>query len=205
MVTTPNGTAEGAIAFLDYLSEKGIVPANTARARRAALKAVLSIDEGWEAMDVRSLDLDEQFKRFANLKGTNYTQRSLGEYKIRFVNAIEWYKQYLADPITFKVTLTTRRRPIKNAALQKPNGKDVPADEPASSTDKAPGPIETPVVPVETVVPNQPNQGLITYPFPLRNGALARIQLPLHISSDDAERLYAFLKTLVIEKEDKRG
>ena len=40
---------------------------------------------------------------------------------------------------------------------------------------------------------------LIDYPFPLRSGAVAHLRLPLKLEKADADRLGAFLRTLVFE------
>ena len=37
----------------------------------------------------------------------------------------------------------------------------------------------------------------MTYPFPLRSGQLAFVQLPLRMEKEDAKRLAAFVRTLV--------
>jgi len=43
------------------------------------------------------------------------------------------------------------------------------------------------------------SDGLISYPFPLQSGAIANLRLPVRLDRADAERLVAFIQTLVIE------
>lgn len=40
---------------------------------------------------------------------------------------------------------------------------------------------------------------IISYPFPLSTGEIAELILPERISAEDAERLVAFIQTLVVE------
>ena len=41
--------------------------------------------------------------------------------------------------------------------------------------------------------------GLITYPFPIRSGIQGKITLPEDLTSREADRINAFIKTLAVE------
>jgi hypothetical protein len=40
----------------------------------------------------------------------------------------------------------------------------------------------------------------VAYPFPLRSGEIARLHLPPRLDADDAERLTAFIRALVVQE-----
>ena len=43
------------------------------------------------------------------------------------------------------------------------------------------------------------------YPFPLADGRIAMLRLPINLSQDEAERLAAFVAALVIEESVESG
>ena len=63
----------GFFAFLDWMSEKGLMAKNTVVARKAAANKVLGTLSNEEAQDVTVLDLDTVMRRFTNLEGKGYT------------------------------------------------------------------------------------------------------------------------------------
>jgi len=191
----PNlGSAGGLISFLSWLKEKGLMPGRTADAWRSAAQAVLSVDgPGWEDLDLKDLDLQAQFQRFSNMRGTKYTPASLRTYGQRFRDAVEMYFQYLANPTGFRprVSAVAVRAPGTGQRRSQSRSADGPTADPTAST-----------------TPSQPSGSgagapkLLTYPFPLAGGQLAYLQLPVHVSLADVERLCAFIRSIVIERPD---
>ncbi len=183
-----SGTAAGLLDFLKWMQDKGLAKTATANARRSAAQKVLEIDgEGWRDTDIRTLDVEEQFQRFAHLRGSNYSPGSLNTYGQRFRDAVELYLEYLANPTGF------RAPPSRSVKTAKPV-----AGKLAKAGHGTPPPDTSPTVeraPTST-------RDLITYPFPLHNGDLAYVQLPVRVSSADAERLCAFIRSIAIATED---
>ncbi|PTE09906.1 hypothetical protein C9427_14690 [Mesorhizobium helmanticense] len=82
----------------------------TARSRKASANKVLSILEKDEAEDVTILDLDQLLVRFSNISGSNYTPDSLNTYKSRIKSAIDDFKNYLDNPMSFRPSIQASGR-----------------------------------------------------------------------------------------------
>ena len=178
-----SGTGGGLLEFLRWTQEKGLVKAATAGARRSAAQKVLEIDgDGWRDIDIRALDVEEQFQRFAHLRGSKYSPNSLNTYGQRFRDAVALYLEYLANPTGF--------RPPPSRSPRGGKAK-VPRVKQDAST-RSPSALPT----VEQTRPA--SRDLITYPFPLQNGELAYVQLPVRVEVTDAERLCSFIRSLAI-------
>src|SRR5438477_11031908 len=83
--TAPTGTtASDLMTFLDLQQKKGYMKGNTAQSLKAAAKKVLSIDGDLDHVDVSKVDVDELFRRFANLPaGDGLKQESKMAYRQR--------------------------------------------------------------------------------------------------------------------------
>jgi hypothetical protein len=179
-----SGTGAGLISFIQWMREKGLMKPATAGSWRSAAQALLEIDgEGWEAIDLRTLDVEEQFHRFTNHRGSRYTPGSLNTYGQRFRDAVATYLDYLANPTGFRPPASRTRKNQKSSV--RPVAKTDAADERAVSVERTP----------------PGGRDLITYPFPLQSGDLAYVQLPVRVDSSDAERLCAFIRSIAIVNE----
>jgi hypothetical protein len=149
------------------------------------LRSTLEIEgEGWEQIDARSVSVDDQLDRFQRLKAMSYKGDSLETYKSRFRKAIQMYTAFLeggAQALKGIIKERDRRPPeAKRAtngegrARQKIDTAEVDAASPATTK-------------------------LINYPFPLRGGVMAYLQLPADLSKADAQRLAAHIDTLAID------
>jgi hypothetical protein len=71
---------------------------------------------------VTPLDLDEVSKRFMNKRGSAFKPDSVKIYKARVASAIQDFLKYKADPLNFKVGITSKPTTItrteKNAPAQ---------------------------------------------------------------------------------------
>jgi hypothetical protein len=193
---TKDGTGRGLVEFFDYLSSKGLMKKATAGSRKTAAVKVLEIDEDWEEMDLRALDLDQQVQRFHTLRKGDYAPGSLGTYESRFRSAVSDYLAYLDNPSAFRPTVSASGRKAKKTARH--------ASDAASVTDSA----ETEVRSVGSVpepTPPPPRSAHITYPFPLSGGGMAHVQLPRELTAKDAERMARFLASLAIDSEANEG
>src|SRR5882672_3109155 len=95
-----NGTAQGAVDFLNSLVEKGRSRVGVIAPLKGALTKILEKTEGedWESVDVTKLDVDDALARFKNLTLGTYTDASYRAYELRAKRAIDWYKHFLANP-----------------------------------------------------------------------------------------------------------
>jgi hypothetical protein len=177
-----SGKAQGLIEFLGYVKSKGILAGRTADAYKSACSLVLSIDgDGWEKSDVRGLDVDLQMQRYIRLRGASAKPASLTTYRHRVQAAIDLYRTFLDNPAGFR-----------GSSARRPSASRRRGDEPASSAPAPDGPPSP-----RTSSPE--GSALVTYPFPLRSGAMAYLQLPRDLPSSDAKRLCAFLDSLAID------
>lgn len=190
---TPTATGSGLVAFLDYAIQKSYLKTATGQAMKTAVKEVLSATQGpdgWESVDLTSLDEVDVLRRFETLRAMKFSAGSLSTYKGRYARAAAMFEEFRASPSTWRPSVKQRSR-------TKGNG---------SSTAAAPGPtgIDGGASPIQTPHPApRPGYGsaIITYPFPLRQGVLASLELPPDLTRREAQRLVAFIESLAIEAE----
>jgi hypothetical protein len=175
-----SSTAKDLVNHWDWAASKGVMNANSANALKTACTRVLEVEKGWEAQDITGLDVDAIVKRFRNLKAKSYTPDSLKEYERRFRKAHSSYLAYLRDPSSWKVA--GRDRAPRN-------GK----------SEKAPSATTTAMV-VQAPV-REPQAGFVDYPFPLREGRIVRMNLPVDLKASEIKRLTAFLATLAVDND----
>lgn len=131
-----DGTAGAMLEFFDYVAERGLMNKSTAAARKSASTKILSIDEGWEAIDLGSLDLDEHVARFHTLRKSEYAPNSLTTYESRFRSGVDEYLRWLSDPSSFKApsrqnrTNGRSRREGDAAGNGTEDGGSIATDEP---------------------------------------------------------------------------
>jgi hypothetical protein len=183
---TSTTTASDVLKFLDYAEKKGLLKGNTAAGHKAAAKKVLSIEGDLDKVDVRALDLDMLFQRFENLHKDEFTPGSLQTYRGRVRQAISWYLTWSANPSGWMppVGVTRGPRPTTNG---KPTADNPP--KPGAADDPTPAPPPAP----------EPKGRLIDYPFPLREGVLARLFLPADLKRAEVRRLTAYMATLAVD------
>lgn len=176
-----DGSAEGLLQFLDYVVNKGYGTAAAVNPWRSAVRRVLHTVEGDDSygnVDVRSLDLDDYLSRFeTKALGTGKVKvESAQAYRRRFTNALEAYLAFIDEGKT----------PSFRQGQRRPKAEPAPRSSGAESTaDRAPAQV--------------PGQRMIEYPFPLKSGQVAILRLPARLEKADAERLSAFVRTLVLE------
>lgn len=96
------------LKFLDNMGRKGMIPSNTASARKAAANKVLALLSEEEAQDVTVLDVDETIRRFGNRFRSEYTPESLQSYASRLRSSIDDFKRHCDDPLSFKPGIAKR-------------------------------------------------------------------------------------------------
>lgn len=189
---TPTATGAGLVAFLDYAIQKGYLKTATGQAMKTAVKEVLSATEGaesWETVDLTSLDEDDVLRRFETLRAMKFSAGSLSTYKGRYSRAASMFEEFRASPATWRPSVKQRSR-------MKGNGASAVAAPGLSAAE-----VAAPTAPGPGSAPPHPGHGsaIITYPFPLRQGVLASLELPPDLTRREAQRLVAFIESLAIE------
>lgn len=105
--------------FLDWLGSKGLIPLNTAQARKAVANKVLGALEDDELGDITALDIDDVMLRFTNKFGKRYTPESARTYRSRFESSVADFKAYCENPVGFR---PLGRPQIKRATAEQQNG-----------------------------------------------------------------------------------
>lgn len=173
-----NRSREDFIRFLDYLGEKGLVARATASARRTAAAKVLAVLSDDEAQDVVSLDIDHLMARFDNLNPHQYTPDSLQTYRSRLKTALEDFRAYGENPVSFRPSGQSR-------AKQKPNGSSPKAQK------SKPIQIGTPTaLPLPSTIPAVDLPNVHQLPVQLRPNLTVRIfGLPFDLTQQEAKKI----------------
>lgn len=169
-----------------WAAEKGVMKSNTANALRAACTQVLSVIDGWETVDVRSLDVEDVYRRFQNKRNKDFKPDSLEAYRRRFTHAVGMFLKYVEDPSSWKAP---SRESSARASRKERNG----ASEGAQPEVRSPQAERAPTPSIQS--------GLVDYPFPLREGRLAFLRLPTDLKLSEVKRLTAYLNTLAVDAE----
>ena len=103
------GTGLAFVQHWDWVAEKGLLPKNTALSIRTSVSKILGIEEEWESVDVRRLDVDALIARFRN--ASNLAPNSLATYKSRFRTGLASYLAYLDNPTSYQPK--GRRRSVR--------------------------------------------------------------------------------------------
>lgn len=195
-----SGTAAGLVEYLNSLVAKGRARQGAIAPLRISFSKVLSAVDGdnWERTDIREINVDDYLLRFANLTNGHYNTDSLRVYGMRTRKAIRWYLTFLKQPgwvPEFKATTV----PKEGQAIKLPKKQQVKQQVPASEPEPQMSAESTVPSPESAVSGLSYGDGLIAYPFPLMTGKLVTLYLPVTIQKIDAQRLSAFLQTLVVE------
>lgn len=172
-----NRSRDDLIRFLEYLGDKGLVARATASARRTAAAKVLSVLSNEEAQDVIGINLDHVMGRFDNLNPHQYTPESLQAYRSRLKTALEDFRSYCDNPVTFRPSGQTRikQKSVSNGAK---TTKKITSSAPTAPQS---APSTTPAIDLPNV-----NQ----LPIPLRQNLTVRIfGLPFDLSKQEAQKI----------------
>jgi len=175
------GTAEGLMEFFDFLVAKGYATPAAVTPLRSASRQILSTVDGDDflGVDVRSLDADAHLVRFENMVVGQYKHESLVQYRNRFKRGLSAYLTYLND----------KQIPSFGRSSGKRGGE---------RSSQKPGAVRKTPTPSAPMPPSTAER-LIDYPFPLRSGQIAILRLPVGLEKTDAERMGAFIRTLVLD------
>jgi hypothetical protein len=179
-----NRSLSSLLDFLDYLSNKGIMPRNTAIGRKAACNKVLSKLDPEEQTDVTQIDIDDAMNRFINLEGKGYTPGSLVVYKGRVASSIADFRSYLENPAGFKPLSGSRKTQPDNGKTL--SGNKVKRRETVSNASE---PSHEPV----------PSPSANVFPIPIRSDVVVRIHsLPFDLTQAEAEKIASVVKAMAM-------
>lgn len=182
-----NRSRDDLIKFLEYLGDKGLIPQGTASARRTAAAKVLAVLSEDEAQDVIGIDLNHVMSRFENLNPHQYTPESLQAYRSRLKTALEDFRSYCDNPVSFRPAGQGRNK-IKKADSVAKVAKKTVAQEPIPSASPA---AQSPVVDLPNV-----NQ----LPIPLRHNLTVRVfGLPYDLTAAEARKISNIILAHAIE------
>jgi hypothetical protein len=175
------GTAEGLMEFFEFLVAKGYATPAAVTPLKSASKQILSTVDGddFGSRDVRDLDVEAHLDRFENMVVGQYKHESLVQYRNRFKRGLSAYLTYLSDKQIPSFGGSARKRGADRSGPKATTGRTTP----------------TPSAPI----PPSTAERLIDYPFPLRSGQIAILRLPVGLEKTDAERMGAFIRTLVLD------
>jgi hypothetical protein len=181
-----DGTAEGMLQFLDYVVRKGYGGPSSVNPWKSAARQVFQVVEqsdDFGSVNVRELDLDGYLDRFDTLAKPKIKVESVAAYRRRFTNAVEAYLAFIdtGKPPTFR-----QGRGRSKTEQQRPGATSAPAPE-AGRTAATAG--------------DGRGERMIEYPFPLVGGQVATLRLPVRFERADADRLSAFIRTLVVDSQ----
>jgi hypothetical protein len=183
-----DGTVAGMFEFLDnYLIAKGYLPPSTVSPWKSAAKQVIETVEKTEQIDdvqMRGLDTDDYLRRYETLARGQIKEESIQTYRRRFTSAHDSYVDFIE---------AGKLPTVRAAASRRRNGGDAAA------------PTKGPKATNPTAEPAGGTERMIEYPFPLRNGQVGMVRLPMRLEKTDAERLASFVRTLVFEPQLELG
>lgn len=182
-----SGTAQGMIDFLGWVIDNNYMNGGTASGLRTGVKKVLEAEPDLDAIDVRHADLDDILHRFHFRNRGKMKDKSVEVYESRFRSSVEMYRKWLdKDKDWLPASARSRKSSGNGAATTKRPAAAKATQQPAAAVESE--------VQFASAGP-----GLITYPFPIRAGMQGKITLPENLSSREADRISAFIKTLAIE------
>ena len=181
----------GVLEFHDYCADKGLMKANTANARKAAIWQIL---EGFgPEEDLSGIDVPSEVLKYNNRHPGKLSPDSLTAYQQRVILAIEEFKKYLANPLTYKGIVG--RTPAVGSSKANVKTKGVLVD--AARIEPGAAVVEAPTPPKHAT--SAVTDTSLMMPFPLRPTFLAQLIIPRNLSKDEANRLCAFIQALAVD------
>lgn len=164
----------------------------TGQAMKTAVKEVLSSTEGeddWGSVDVDSLNIDDIQRRFETLRAMKFSSGSLGTYKSRFRKSLEMFDEFRQNPSTWRPSVKTRNRKSKENTAR--DARPAPIATPSNLPSASSGTSDS--------HSSSHRSSIVTYPFPIRDGVLAALELPADLTEREAERVAAFVASLAMD------
>lgn len=192
-------TVGGVAAYLDQLVEKNRVRNGVVKPLEIALRKVFHTveGEGWKNIELSTLDLSDYMTRFKNATSGDYTIASLNAYEGRVRRAIHWYDESIKTPGWFPedngkgVKATSSKADAKSSdskrkVLQKITASSDNGEQPSQSASSS------------------SDEGMVSYPLLLLSGKVAKIFLPMRLTTSDAKRISTFVTSLALSDGDQQ-
>ncbi len=190
-MTTKDYSLDGLNKFLDYAMNKGLLKKNTAQSRKRAANKILSVLEPNEINDLREVDVQHAFERFANLQGTSFKPSSLQVYLSRLNSALTDFFSYVDSPATFKP-----------AGMQRNSSKSRGNDQKQNKTAKKAAIQPRPDSSSHSAHDDYHSEKHIVIPVPLRHGLTVKINnIPPDLTRLEAEKLAAVVRAYAVPEE----
>lgn len=188
-----NGKAQSVLEYLDMLVEKGKATNGAIKPLKISFVQVLKTVDGdkWESTNIRDIDADDYMNRFANLTMGKYNPESLTTYKSRLVKVVKWYVQFLDNPGWMPNV------PMRDRATKTVTKKALPTGKPSSTDQRNSQPVQ---ITPQSMPDVAKASDRILYPFPLSDGQLVHVSLPVKLTKSDAKRIGAFIESIAIEE-----
>ncbi|MCW5646463.1 MAG: hypothetical protein KIT23_04440 [Sphingopyxis sp.] len=167
------------LEFLDWLGSKGLIPRNTAQARKAVANKVLAALEEDELSDITALNIDDVMLRFTNKFGKKYTPESQRTYRSRFETSVADFTAYCENPVGFR---PLGRPQIKRPPSEQQNGekKKLAPRKPAA---KSPAPQDH-------LADGEPSGSGNVIPIQIRQNLTVRIgPVPFDLTKSEATKI----------------
>lgn len=173
-------------SFIGTASAKGWIGATSGKAISSTLRRLRSTLEEHEAQDVHEIDAADVLRRFQN-KNRDVSGGSLNAYQSRLSSAIKMYLEWRENRAGWRPR-SSGGRPPKSAT--KSNPKPSRKGQAAEDTPPDPG----------THSIDRPDDSKLSYPFPLREGVVVRLNgLPPDLTGAEVERIARFLRVLCVD------
>jgi hypothetical protein len=168
------------LEFLDWLGSKGLMPLNTAQARKAVANKVLAALEEDELSDITALDIDDVMLRFTNKFGKKYTPESQRTYRSRFETSVADFTAYCENPVGF--------RPLGRPQIKRPTSEQHNGGEKKKLALRKPPIKSTP--PQDHLADGEPSGSGNVIPIQIRQNLTVRIgPVPFDLTKSEATKI----------------
>ena len=173
--------------FLDYVADKGIMKAETAKGRKVAANKIFDKLTPEELQDLRLVNLDTETERFANRQGSDYLPASLQVYKSRVKSSLADFFSYVDNPMTFRPSVSSRMASTKINGSSKKAGTTEVNTAAAVPKTEAPAPHST-----GNALPDH-----LIFPIPIRPGLVVKLtNVPVDLTTAEAEKIAQVVRAL---------
>jgi hypothetical protein len=181
-----DNTGRGLVQFLEYAAEKGLLNRDTAGSMKTASVRILSIDEGWETADLRTLDIDGRPTGSRPSTRTTSPQEPV-RLQVAAPQVTRHVPELPRNPSGFRPQVRPTRKPTEKKDTPERKGDQTSG---GNGNGTPPPPVDPP--------PPEPNvRGL---PVPVAPGRhRSRLLLPPDLCRAEAQRLGTFIEALAMD------
>jgi hypothetical protein len=187
-------TAEGVRDFIDYLSNKGLLNANSANGLRTACEKIFSALDIDERNNLNGLDVDAAIARFMNKNPGGLTPQSASAYRSRVRKALDLLNDFNSNPAGFRI------QPLRKSSNNGDDEKRTRLKKTTSEQKKSPRPTTSNLNESNYLEPEHAKIGAaVNLSFPLRNDFVAQFIVPKDLTIKEAKRLGAYFEVIAVD------